>query len=208
MAEENLSEIPAIEPVASTESLRSNGLSLVANLEALLFAAPGPVTPGQLAAALETGLQEVEQGLVELENLFRQRGIRLQKHGGRVQLTTAPETAVVVEKLLGLEASSRLSRAALETLAIVAYQQPVTRPEIDAVRGVNSDGVVKSLLYKGLLQEMGRSSRPGRPILYSTTSDFLSHFGLASIEELPPLATIGASEPEENDAFEDELLKD
>lgn len=194
---------------STTGELRSNGLSLAANLEALLFAAPGPVTPAQLAAALETGVQEVDQGLVELEAACRWRGVRLQKHSGKVQLTTAPETAYSVEKLLGLEASSRLSRAALETLAIVAYQQPVTRPEIDAIRGVNSDGVVKSLLYKGLLQEMGRSTRPGRPILYSTTSDFLSHFGLASIEELPPLATIGTQEPPAaEDEFEGELLKD
>lgn len=184
-----------------------NGLNVVANLEALLFAAPGPVTPAQLAAALELGVQEVEQGLLELEAACHGRGIRLQRHGGRVQLTTAPETAYAVERLLGLEASSRLSRAALETLAIVAYQQPVTRPEIDAVRGVNSDGVVKSLLYKGLLQEMGRSSRPGRPILYSTTADFLGHFGLGSIEELPPLATIGSSDPPEPEAFDEDLLK-
>jgi segregation and condensation protein B len=204
-----MSNSTAINEVSNSGEFRSNGLSLAANLEALLFAAPGPVTPAQLAAALETGVQEVEQGLVELEAACRSRGVRLQKHSGKVQLTTAPETAYSVEKLLGLEASSRLSRAALETLAIVAYQQPVTRPEIDAVRGVNSDGVVKSLLYKGLLQEMGRSTRPGRPILYSTTSDFLSHFGLASIEELPPLATIGTPEqPAGDEEFEGELLKD
>ena len=89
---------------------------------------------------------------------------------------------------LGLEASSRLSRAALETLAIIAYQQPVIRPEIDAVRGVSSDGVLKSLLSKGLIQEVGRAERPGRPIIYTTTSDFLQYFGLNSLEELPPLS--------------------
>lgn len=166
------------------------GISLLAGLEALLFAAPGPVTPGQLAAALEVSLQDVEAGLAQLEETYRGRGIRLQRHASKVQLTTAPEAAPLVEKLLGLEAASRLSRAALETLAIVAYQQPVTRPEIDSIRGVNSDGVLKSLLSKGLVQETGRAERPGRPILYATTSDFLSHFGLASLNELPPLATI------------------
>lgn len=166
------------------------GISLAVGLEALLFAAPGPVTPAQLAAALEVSPQEVETGLAQLEEVYQGRGIRIQRHGGKIQLTTAPETAALVEKLLGLEATSRLSRAALETLAIVAYQQPVTRPEIDAIRGVNSDGVLKSLLSKGLIQEAGRAERPGRPILYATTPDFLSHFGLASLKELPPLATI------------------
>ncbi len=95
--------------------------------------------------------------------------------------------AKTVEHFLGLEATSRLSRAALETLAIVAYQQPVTRPQIEAVRGVSSDGVMKSLLGKGLIQEIGRTEGPGRPIMYGTTPDFLQHFGLNSLMELPPL---------------------
>ena len=86
-----------------------------------------------------------------------------------------------------MEATSRLSRAGLEALAIIAYQQPVTRPQIDAIRGVNSDGVLKSLLSKGLIQEVGRAEAPGRPILYSTTPEFLQYFGLNSLEELPPL---------------------
>jgi segregation and condensation protein B len=92
-----------------------------------------------------------------------------------------------VERFLGLEASSRLSRAALETLAIILYRQPVTRPQIDAVRGVNSDGVLKSLLLKGLAQEVGRAEAPGRPILYSATPECLQYFGLSSLSELPPL---------------------
>jgi segregation and condensation protein B len=92
-----------------------------------------------------------------------------------------------VERFLGLETTSHLSRAALEALAIVAYQQPVTRPQVDAVRGVNSDGVMKSLLTKGLVQEIGRAEGPGRPILYSTTAEFLQHFGISSLNELPPL---------------------
>lgn len=162
-------------------------LSLTARLEALLFVAPGPVTPAQLASALEITTGEVEKGLAALEMEYRLRGLRLQRHHGRVQLTTAAEAAPLVERFLGLEATSRLSRAALETLAIVAYQQPVTRPAMDAVRGVDSEGVLKSLLSKGLVQEVGRAERPGRPILYSTTPDFLQHFGLNSLEELPPL---------------------
>jgi segregation and condensation protein B len=167
-------------------------------LEALLFVAPGPVLPAQFAAALDLPLKEIEDGLKALEVSLQTRGVRLQWHLGRVQLTTAPEFAQIIEHFLGLEATSRLSRAALETLAIVAYQQPVTRPEIDAIRGVNSDGVLKSLLHKGLIQEAGRAERPGRPILYHTTSDFLGHFGLSSLQELPPLQPIETGPVEED----------
>ncbi len=106
--------------------------------------------------------------------------------------------AEIVERFLGLEATSRLSRAALETLAIVAYQQPVTRPYIEGVRGVSSDGVMKSLLSKGLVQEVGRAEGPGRPILYGTAPDFLQHFGLNSLTELPPLALPVAGSENEN----------
>ncbi|PWH11934.1 MAG: SMC-Scp complex subunit ScpB [Anaerolineae bacterium] len=156
-------------------------------LEGLLFVAAEPVSPAQLAAALELSVTEVEEGLAALEEQLQTRALRLQRHAGRVQLTTAPELADSVERFLGLEATSRLSRAALETLAIVAYQQPITRPAVDAIRGVNSDGVIKSLLSKGLLQEVGRSEGPGRPILYGTTPQFLQHFGLNALSELPPL---------------------
>ncbi|HTX91401.1 MAG TPA: SMC-Scp complex subunit ScpB, partial [Anaerolineales bacterium] len=145
----------------------------------------------------------VEQELAALDTDLAARGLRLQRHAGRVQLTTAPETAELVERFLGLEATSRLSRASLETLAIIAYQQPVTRPQVDAVRGVNSDGVMKSLLGKNLIQEVGRTEGPGRPILYGTTPDFLQHFGLGSLGELPPL---NLSLPE-NGADHDETLK-
>jgi segregation and condensation protein B len=172
-------------------------IDLLNLLEALLFVAPGAVAPLQLATALDIQVKEVEDGLKELEIQYFTRGIRMQWHAGRVQLTTAPETAPLIERFLGLEATSRLSRAALETLAIIAYQQPVTRPEIDAIRGVNSDGVLKSLLSKGLIQEAGRAERAGRPILYQTTSDFLGHFGLNSLKDLPPLAPLEPLHPEE-----------
>ncbi len=164
---------------------------LLARLEALLFVAPGAVSAPQLAAVLEISISEVQQALVELEEDYKRnpliRGVRIQRHMGRVQLTSAPEAAPWIERFLGLEATSRLSRAGLEALAIIAYQQPVTRPQVDAIRGVNSDGVMKSLLSKGLIQEVGRAEAPGRPILYSTTPEFLQYFGLNSLEELPPL---------------------
>ena len=176
--------------------------TLAVKLEALLFVAPEPVAPVQLAAALDVTNSVVERGLKELEEALQSRGLRLQRHGGRVQLTSAPELAELVERFLGLEAVSHLSRAALETLAIIAYQQPVTRPQIDAVRGVNSDGMMKSLLGKGLIMESGRADGPGRPILYSTTPEFLQHFGINSILELPPLAL-----PEPEAEKQVELLK-
>lgn len=160
---------------------------LAIQIEALLFVAPGSVTPSQLAVALETSIREVELGLGVLETFYKRRGLRLQRHAGRVQLTTAPELAPLVENFLGLEITSRLSRAAIETLAIIAYNQPATRPQVDAIRGVNSDSSLKSLLSKGLIQEIGRAGTPGRPILYSTTSEFLQYFGLNSLSDLPPI---------------------
>ena len=175
-------------------------LPLSAKLEAILFVAVEPVTTAQLAAALDVAASVVERGLNELDDSLSTRGLRLQRHAGRVQLTTAPQLAELIERFLGLEATSHLSRAALETLSIVAYQQPVTRPQIDAVRGVNSDSMIKSLLNKGLILESGRADGPGRPILYSTTPEFLQHFGLNSILEMPPLA-----KPEEEET--QELLK-
>lgn len=176
-------------------------LPLSVQVEAMLFVAAEPVTPAQLAAALDVAISVVERGLNELDASLAGRGVRLQRHAGRVQLTTAPELAELIERFLGLEATSHLSRAALETLAIIAYQQPVTRPQIDSIRGVNSDSMMKSLLNKGLILESGRAEGPGRPILYSTTPEFLQHFGLNSILEMPPLA-----KPEEEETH-DEMLK-
>jgi segregation and condensation protein B len=166
-------------------------LNLIAKIEALLFVASGPITPMQLATIIEAPQAEVEFGLDKLRERYMssstEHGIRLQKHKDRYQLTTAPSASTIIEKYLGLAESSHLSQAALETLAIVAYRQPVTRPQVDAIRGVNSDAVLKNLLSKGLIQEIGRADAPGRPILYSTTPDFLQHFGINSLEELPPL---------------------
>jgi segregation and condensation protein B len=184
-----------------SESENPAELSLPAQIEALLFVAVEPVSAGQLAAVLETTSTQVNNALDELDASFRTRGLRLQRHNGRVQLTTAPQTSEAIERFLGLEFISHLSRAALEALSIIAYQQPVTRPQVDSVRGVNSDGVMRSLLNKGLIQEGGRADGPGRPILYSTTPEFLQHFGLNSLTELPPL------ERKENSEQDVALLK-
>jgi len=155
-------------------------------LEALLFAAPGLSSVEQLSQALNVSKSEVEQSLEALSaHLTLEHGLRLQKIRNQYQLITAPEHAEMIEKFLGLEVTSRLTQAALEVLAIVAYKQPTTRPEIDSIRGVNSDGVVKSLLAKGLIEELGRSEAIGRPILYGVTNEFFQHFGLESLDQLP-----------------------
>lgn len=170
-----------------------NQISLEARLEALLFTSPAAATISQLCQALETTAREVEKALESLEARYQEGGLRVQRFRGRIQLTTAPETAEDVERFLGLEANTRLSRAALEALAVVAYQQPVTRPQVDSIRGVNSDSVLKTLLHHGLIEEAGRAEAAGRPILYTLSPEFLQHFGLNSLEELPPLD----GEPEE-----------
>ena len=178
----------------------------IARVEALLFVAASPVTASQLGEALAIDTRKIEEILTELDKGYSsQRGISLQWHGGRVQLTTAPEFGEDIEKFLGLEATQRLSKAAIETLAIIAYRQPVTRPGIDAVRGVSSDGVIKSLLSKGLIQEVGRAEGPGRPILFSTTAEFLQHFGLTSLAQLPPYES---SDGTDDESKRNTILKD
>jgi len=179
-------ETPAAEPPAPAAPVVEE-LSLEAQVESLLFVADGAVPVARLAEALEVSNRDIEAALTALAESYHQRGLSLQRFRDKVQLTTSPSAAARVERFLGLAAASPLSRAALETLAIVAYQQPVTRPQIEAVRGVNSDSVIKNLLSKGLIEESGRAEGPGRPVLYSTTSEFMQHFGLASLADLPPL---------------------
>jgi len=162
-------------------------LGLPALLEGLLFVADGPTSVGRLAEALETTPGEVERGLRELEASLQGRGLRLERVGSRVQMVTAPQVAACVERLLGLGERRRFSPAALETLAIVAYRQPVSRPEVEAVRGVNCDSVLRTLLAAGLVEEVGRAPVVGRPLLYGTTFTFLQHFGLNRLDDLPPL---------------------
>jgi segregation and condensation protein B len=178
--------------------------SLESCLEAILFVAAGPVPVMQLSQALDRPVDEIEKALSNLEmHLVQGRGISLQRHESRVQLTTAPILAPIIENFLGLEATARISRAGLETLAIIAYRQPITRPGIDAIRGVNSDGVLKSLLSKGLVQEMGRTEGPGRPILYGTTTEFLQHFGLSSLGQMPPYELSEAPDEERHVILKD-----
>lgn len=157
-------------------------------LESLLFASSEPVSAHRLANALGVSESLVEQ---EMEKLIKsyssnQRGITIVKVANGYQMCTHPDFAPFVARLL--EASPvRLSRAALETLSIIAYKQPVTLPEIDAIRGVSSAGVVRTLLDRGLIEEAGRKDTVGRPVMYVTTKEFLVYFGLQDLSELPSL---------------------
>ena len=162
---------------------------LPSRLEALLFVADHPVDEATLSLALSVERRQLRRALEDLGASLRdgRRGVRLQQWPEGIQLVSDSAAAEYIEYLLGLEASRKLSNAALETLAIVAYRQPMTRSGIDAVRGVNSDGAVATLRARGLIQETGRAPTPGRPRLFGTTQRFLQHFGLERASDLPPL---------------------
>lgn len=168
--------------------------ALATIIEGLLFVASEPVTLNQLATATDCQIADVEVTLAELKEAYQTRGIRLQRQGQKVQLVSAPELTDYIERFLGLSVSGKLSTAALETLAMIVYRQPITRPEIEAIRGVNSDGVLRTLISKGLVEEVGRLDTVGHPALFGTTFEFLRYFGLESINHLPALAL-----PEAND---------
>ena len=169
-------------------------------LEAILFVSGEPLQIAALANALEVTELEVSAAADELASDYdyHRRGICLKRFGTHIQLSTRADYAPQIEKLLQPIQKQSLSQAALETLAVVAYKQPVTRLDIEAVRGVKCDYSVQSLVNKGLIEEVGRKEALGRPILYGTTDAFLSHFGLASLEDLP--------QPPENKADEEPLV--
>ncbi len=156
------------------------------SLEALLFVAERPLSRRELATLTGTDRATVDARLGDLEVALRDRGIRLLIDGDRVELATAPEAGALVARYVGADAV-RLSPASLETLAIVAYRQPVTKAAVERIRGVDSDYTIRSLMHRRLVVELGRSDAPGRPFLYGTGFDFLERFGLTSLEELPPL---------------------
>jgi segregation and condensation protein B len=176
------------QPNLSSEAQNHDAtISPTALLESVLFVSSGPVSLQRLARTLETTPAVVRSLLQTMQEDYQSRGLRLQWTGSDVQLTTAPQASAVIERFLGLEVTSRLSQAALEVLAIVAYLQPTTRPQVDEIRGVNSDAALRTLLGKGLVEEIGRLDTPGRPILYGTTPDFLQFFGLDSLDDLEPV---------------------
>jgi segregation and condensation protein B len=168
---------------------RRMGLSQL--IESLLFVSDEPVDSVQLAKALSVSLDAVEASVQRLVRLYQltDRGLRLQTREGRHSLVTAPESAGAIEDFLNLDLTTKLSGPALETLAVIAYRQPVTRIQIEAVRGVDCSGVLRSMTQRGLIEEVGRLETVGRPILYGVTDLFMQHFGLLNLDELPPLTT-------------------
>jgi segregation and condensation protein B len=161
---------------------------LLSELESILLVAGGPVRIVALARALEQPRTRIQELLALLKSSLA-GGIRLQVHEGEAQLVTAPENVGPVQRFLGSARPPPLSRPALETLTVVAYHQGATRAEIEAMRGVNSDRAVQTLLGRGLIAERGQRTTLGRPMQYGTTFAFLEYFGLGSLEELPPLET-------------------
>ncbi len=169
------------------EEALSSIQQLASAIESLLFVSGRPLEHAELRKLLDIDDARLASGLQALaDNLESQgRGIRLQRLGEHVQLVTAPENARYVAALLGLPMTAKLTTAAMETLAVISYRQPVTRAQIEAIRGVNSDRALASLIQHGLVAEIGRAQTVGRPALFATTSEFLQQFGLTGLEQLP-----------------------
>ena len=163
-------------------------------MEALLFVAEEPQPLGALARAAGVSDSAARKALQRLANDYEARGLRLMEDGQRYQLVTAPDYAPYINELLGQGPGQRLSRAALEVLTVIAYKQPCSRAEVEAVRGVNSDRLVAMLEARGLVEHVGLAEGPGKAKLYRTTMRFLEHFGIPSPGELPPLPA--EAEPE------------
>jgi len=178
-------EADELEPTAAADERPPLELTEAA-LEGLLFVAERPLTRREIATLAGVDRETVDERLGDLEMSLAERGIRLIVDGDRIELATAPEAGALVARYVGADAI-RLSPASLETVAIVAYRQPVTRAAIERIRGVDSDYTVRSLLHRRLIVELGRSEAPGRPFLYGTSFEFLERFGLTSLEDMPPL---------------------
>ncbi len=166
---------------------------LPAIIESLLFVAEEPQHIGTLSKTLNTPRQGIERAIETLIESTADRGIYVQRQGDRVQLSTTPEAAPYIEHFLEVD-HGHLTRASLETLAIIAYRQPATRGTIEAIRGVNSDHGVATLLARGLIEDVGRVPGPGRAVLFGTTIRFLEYFGLQKPDDLPALPEIAASD--------------
>ena len=190
-----------------SENKRAAEGSLKGRIEAILFVAGEAVSIREMAKALQTDEKELKAALKDIgsEYDYEQRGFMLKRFGDKVQLATRPLYSEDVLRLLQPVQQQSLSQAAMETLAVVAYKQPVTRAEVEQIRGVKCDYSLQSLMMKGLIQEAGRKDTIGRPILYATTDTFLSHFGIQGLEDLPPLPETESRATEETDD-PDELI--
>jgi segregation and condensation protein B len=175
---------------APLDFLDSGHVSL---LGALLFASPEPISPVRLAEAAGLSAAHVKAAMPGVRAAASALGLTLLDHNGTLELATDPAFALPVEQLLGVGGDTKLSAAALETLAVIAYRQPVSRGQIEQVRGVNADRVVATLVARGLVEEVGRADSIGRPALFGTTIEFLEQLGLASLEELTPLPALATA---------------
>ena len=196
------------EPLAQEseqELSTQEGGNLKGQIEAILFVAGEAVELRELARALNRNEKELIKVIADMESEydFNQRGFMIKRFGNKVQLATRPLYAQDVIRLLQPVQKQSLSQAAMETLAVIAYKQPVTRAEVEAIRGVKCDYSVQSLTRKGLIAEVGRKDTIGRPVLFGTTDEFLSRFGIESLENLPPLP---ASEEKEEEEEAEELI--
>lgn len=182
----------------------------MASLEAMLFAAGDPVEPGKLAEVLDVDVENVIKMLGHLEAMYDEnnRGLRLIRIDGKYQLCTREEYSDEVRGLLEIKKNTPLSQAALEVLAIVAYNKTVTRSFIEQIRGVDCSGPVSNLIQKGLIEEKGRLDLPGRPLVYGTTDRFLRCFSLNSLDDLPDLPEEEKQDDSQTSLFEDEKSKE
>ena len=177
-------------------------MNLKAVLEGLLFVVGDDgLDLDEISRVLEISKEETKELIKDLQNDYQSdsRGIRIDFLGDKLKLTTKKEHNMYYQKLLTTEDNNNLSQAALETLAIIAYNQPITRVKVDELRGISNNHIIRKLVAKGLIKESGRSNMPGRPILYETTSEFLDYFGLSSIDELPDMREFLEEEEEERE---------
>lgn len=177
-------------------------MNLKAVIEGLLFVVGDDgLDLDEISKILEISKDETKELIKELQNDYQSsdRGIRIDFLGDKLKLTTKKEHNIYYQKLLTTEDHNTLSQAALETLAIIAYNQPITRVKVDELRGISNNHIIRKLVAKGLIKEGGRSNMPGRPILYETTSEFLDYFGLSSIDELPDMREFLEEEEKETE---------
>jgi segregation and condensation protein B len=192
------------EELAEVDRILQQRKHLRGLLESLVFASDAPIKPPELAKLAHASQKQVKEVLAELKHDYSTRGIHLDEIAGGWVFRTSPQFAPFVRDLTK-QKPVRLTRAQVETLAIIAYRQPITRPEIDDVRGVDTGPVLKLLLERDLVRILGKRDEPGRPIIYGTTGNFLEFFGLKSLKDLPTLREFTELSDESRDAFEEEL---
>lgn len=191
--------VMAVQPTLTALTALTTETQVATAIESVLFVSGRPLERTELRKLLDIDDERLTQGLYTLEHDLEShgRGIRLQRLGTQVQLVTAPEHARFIAALLGLPMTARLTTAAMETLSVIAYRQPVTRAQIETIRGVNSDRALASLIQHGLVVEVGRAPTVGRPTLFATTPEFLQQFGLTNLDQLPQIALVSEQTKEE-----------